>query len=578
MLYHYWEQEVNIVVFSGGTGSAALVSGLKQIFPKTNISVIVNAYDDGKSTGICREITNTLGVSDIRKNHSRLYEKSASVVDNSIKEFYENRYDFPMGREREYAIEILEKLELRNLIPFVEVFFQQEKASDFEFIDFSLSNIVYSGAFLELGYDETIRFFEKSLLKIEDHVILNSNINTRLVGITESGLRLNEDEIVDYRTSKDKIQSVEYEHYVRHALVEAQINQEAISVIREADMIILSSGTFWSSLYPTLHYGNLGQYVDESEAKKIWILNNEEDGDSYGVSAVDFYRHLSEVVDIASFRIISNEDAVHSLQMKNPLTYSSSLGNTNGKHDPGKLSEFVAQVYFDLVDNSSIEFMLDFDDTLWSRKWEEDSDLYAISVENMLILKGLSSKVPVTIVSGNSFSSIQSKLLRVFGTEKNDLSIWADANSILYRNSNYISHIDRNIVNDIDMVEKYINSTLEIDRVERRGYLNIITTLSIKPIKGKLRKITTECLNLWFREEKLDLVAKETGYSTIDIVTKSNSKKDVITSGINFYYIGDEVDEGNDKEIASMSRYSLHVTSVYETNTFLKVLEKRYNT
>ncbi len=66
---------MKVVIISGGSGNDTLIKGLtKYISSGLDIKVIVNAYDNGKSTGICRAITNTLGVSDIRKNHSRMYE------------------------------------------------------------------------------------------------------------------------------------------------------------------------------------------------------------------------------------------------------------------------------------------------------------------------------------------------------------------------------------------------------------------------------------------------------------------------------------------------------------------------
>ena len=60
------------VILSGGSGNDSLIRGLKYYYPSMNCKVIVNAYDNGKSTGVCRAVTNTLGVSDIRKNHIEL--------------------------------------------------------------------------------------------------------------------------------------------------------------------------------------------------------------------------------------------------------------------------------------------------------------------------------------------------------------------------------------------------------------------------------------------------------------------------------------------------------------------------
>ena len=79
---------MNIVIFSGGTGSIALQNGLKQLVPNCKITNIINAYDDGKSTGICRKIMKVLGPSDIRKIHETQYKNAHNNnINQNIVEF-----------------------------------------------------------------------------------------------------------------------------------------------------------------------------------------------------------------------------------------------------------------------------------------------------------------------------------------------------------------------------------------------------------------------------------------------------------------------------------------------------------
>ena len=57
---------MNIVLFCGGRGSTALIKEIAR-WPDANLSLIVNAYDDGLSTGaIRRAIPGFLGPSDFR--------------------------------------------------------------------------------------------------------------------------------------------------------------------------------------------------------------------------------------------------------------------------------------------------------------------------------------------------------------------------------------------------------------------------------------------------------------------------------------------------------------------------------
>ena len=63
---------INICLFSGGTGNDRFVQLLKDI-PNVSLDIIVNGYDDGKSTKNIREYANgMLGPSDFRKNLSHL--------------------------------------------------------------------------------------------------------------------------------------------------------------------------------------------------------------------------------------------------------------------------------------------------------------------------------------------------------------------------------------------------------------------------------------------------------------------------------------------------------------------------
>ena len=77
----------NIVIFSGGTGSIAIQEGFSAIYGNDNynLDVIINAYDNGKSTGVCRKIFNDriLGPSDLRKNHMTQFKiQKATALKN----------------------------------------------------------------------------------------------------------------------------------------------------------------------------------------------------------------------------------------------------------------------------------------------------------------------------------------------------------------------------------------------------------------------------------------------------------------------------------------------------------------
>jgi hypothetical protein len=64
--------DLRVVLFSGGRGSGALAE-LVATDPRVALTVAINGYDDGASTGeVRRFLGDALGPSDFRKNASRL--------------------------------------------------------------------------------------------------------------------------------------------------------------------------------------------------------------------------------------------------------------------------------------------------------------------------------------------------------------------------------------------------------------------------------------------------------------------------------------------------------------------------
>ena len=392
------------VILSGGSGNDSLIRGLKYYYPSMNCKVIVNAYDNGKSTGVCRAVTNTLGVSDIRKNHIRMYKAMHGNRDKNIIEFYDNRYDFTPGNE---VAEITEKLNtwgMPQFIPLVERFFATPEAKNYRYTDFNISNIVYAEMYAQSGYESTNYYFCNKILDIDSFVLLNSFSNAYLKAITNSGYVIeDEGEIVEWCNRDDKIESCLY-----GTVMNTELNPRAVASIESADLIIISTGTFWSSIYPTLEFGDLYKLINKNtHAKKVWALNCEEDKDSYGVSADEFISHLRKLgLSLDDFTILVNSDACDILRTvndKDVVCHYSHMGNQNGKHDPNKYAKAVLECYYGFDDFTPEQIVCDFDDTLWPR----NTSLKNIGIDNIQLLNRTNMGV---IISGNSFSSIKTKL------------------------------------------------------------------------------------------------------------------------------------------------------------------------
>lgn len=327
----------NVVVLSGGSGNDAILKALIDLgYSDENIRVIVNAYDDGKSTGVCREVTGTLGVSDIRKNHEKLHKMLyAGIVNWPLINFYENRIDVTTDYETGDALFDRE----------IKEFFHRLKSEDFEYRNFNVMNIIYSQLYSSIGYEATNALFSDAL-GIEDMVKLNSFDNMKIIAKTESGnIITDEGDIVEWKNPDDKIVDIYFVGKKTDGL-----NPEALRLIKEADLIIISTGTFWSSLYPTLKYEDFYKYINEAKGEKLWVVNTNQDKDAYGVTAGEFFEYMKNLgLKIDDFNILINEDADPILKTivadMDPITYVTKLGNKNGRNYAFLVGNALRKIY-----------------------------------------------------------------------------------------------------------------------------------------------------------------------------------------------------------------------------------------
>ena len=565
---------MKITILSGGSGNDSLIKGLKLLYKNIDVKVIVNAYDNGLSTGVCRSITNTLGVSDIRKNHIRMYKAMSpdECLDTRLIEFYEGRYNLEPNREAT-AISLLDGWGLKDKFgEYVHNFFKKieyAKENMYNFDNFNVANIVFSEMYSELGYEKTNKI-SCDLLGIDDFVILNSFQNVYLNAITN-----------DYSVMTDEGDIVKLCDYNRKIIntfytpkMVPELNTKAVDAILNCDLLLISTGTFWSSIYPTLQYGDLYKYINESTAKKIWAMNNTEDKDAYGVSSNDFIDIVSNLgLDLSSFTILENKcaDDLLKQEYQGYNIVKKTLGNNIGKHDPRLFAQELLLIYYGLnVEYDHILF--DFDDTLYSRS----DDKKVISYNNLYDVKFLKDRVDVKIVSGNTYSSIENKLIAVYGTDTSTYpDIWADANSCLYVNGKIVNYIDTHRILDyqkvLDILKNYeeLNDKIhEVAGLDLNGYY--LFNIKIKPLTDLERKLLCDILN---KSDLNDVVAIPTGKTTVDILSTNNSKANTL-KGLDgkVLYIGDEIDKGNDRSIALACDSYIKVTDVEETSVLLQLL------
>lgn len=215
----------NILLFSGGRGSDALYLGLKEYCNKNSIpakfTLVVNAYDDGLSTGEVRKIIpgGILGPSDLRK----IQERQFNYLYNNdyISQFFSFRF---IKHDHQQILELLKVSKgvysdlnalswIKKLPKSLKTLVEKALAyvdkvyglQNIKLDNFAFSNLIYAG--LAGINDNNLQLVEEEIFKVlnlEDRVILNSIENKYLFALTESGQLLKDEaSIVEYsRSSK----------------------------------------------------------------------------------------------------------------------------------------------------------------------------------------------------------------------------------------------------------------------------------------------------------------------------------------------------------------------------------------
>ena len=226
----------NIVLLGGGTGTSAVLRGLKY-FP-ANITAVITVSDNGHSTGRLRKEFSTPGVGDIRKVLSNL-----STLPDEIKDIMEYR---------------------------------MTTYSDLN--GHSMGNLILTSLYQKTGsLQKSIAYFSK-LLRVEHTVLPLSEDCLTLMGETEDG------EIIE---GEEEITLAE-KHYKRIFYKdEPTVLKGVFDAIAKADLIIISAGSLYTSILPHLICKDVVKAINDSHAKVMYVCNvmtQPGETDGFGVS------------------------------------------------------------------------------------------------------------------------------------------------------------------------------------------------------------------------------------------------------------------------------------------------------
>lgn len=592
---------LNIVIVCGGTGSIQLQKGFSGLLGRNNynLDIVINAYDNGKSTGECRKAfdCNILGASDLRKNQLTLYEifyeKELTDIESyemKVLQLFELRYSADNYKEYyQKSLACLEEADYftaeqkEKLIRWLNYFFLKDldgsefrdEIKELNYTDFSLSNIFYSSSAAMNANSLAAAGSELSVfLKIPDSVHLVSDKNLFLQAETESGYIIEDEErIVAWNNSKDRItrailRNREGEEYIPF-VDEGNLNDGKVTdLFKKADIIILSSGTQWSSLIPTYMHKGFYNLLSNTKAAKYLVMNNMEDHDMYGVCANDLLHILEKWIPVKATKIVVNKNAVPSMNSiscdyEQISDYISSEGSK--KHNPEKLAGLIMEDYFGISDKHYF-LISDLDGTLWEERGSDYEK--TVGIENLGLFEGI-------IFSGNTYDHVKEVTAGYFKNQSSN-PVYSDyGNTKIMDGTTYCVDesflIDDDILNEIDSVAEF----------KGKASLRGGCVITVKPLKDREK---------WIRE--LDKIVRKydgkyechiAGKTSIDIqkigLDKSATLARVITQeGLDagsLLYIGNELDEGNEVCIRDLNLKTIQVKDVVEMNNFIKIYNRK---
>jgi 2-phospho-L-lactate transferase/gluconeogenesis factor (CofD/UPF0052 family) len=301
---------LNIVVLNGGRGAASIIPAMLRR-DGLNVTSVVNAYDDGKSTGEIRRFFDMLGPSDIRKVQELMLPQGDDHP--SSKALFDYRYAvgasrdviladmqrFADGNEAIAGIDIPSRTIRLQIQRFVREFLhglaviEKVQGRQFAFDDCALMNCLYAGAYLALGRDieRTTRTFDR-LFRLKGTVIPNSMENKWLTAMRRNGeLLSSEAEIVELRSNVlidalylldrpldrarlEQLSSDDQRYYLQRHHAAAAASPGVRLALEQADIIVYSAGTQHSSLYPTYMSQGVAETISGNRtALKVFVTN-----------------------------------------------------------------------------------------------------------------------------------------------------------------------------------------------------------------------------------------------------------------------------------------------------------------
>lgn len=323
-----------VALLCGGRGSSTIIRELLR-WPQVELSLLVNAYDDGLSTGALRRfIPDMLGPSDFRKNLSTLLDLHSNEQ-YALQHFLEFRLPDDFGEKEAtqlaaYVRSPAEAARLPGKLPelftglghtpladrlnsYLVRFFEYygQSAGKLEFKDCSLGNLVFAGAYLEsnCNFNASVRSLAAICGAQAELVNVTNGESRTLVALKVDGEVLDcEAKIVGPQSlspidtiyftanglSADQIDQLagktlgEKRHLLASWDKPVTLSQDAATALKAADIIVFGPGTQFSSLLPSYRTPGFAEAIRANRrAPRVFVSNLDADHDIQSLTLTD---------------------------------------------------------------------------------------------------------------------------------------------------------------------------------------------------------------------------------------------------------------------------------------------------
>ena len=289
----------NVVVFGGGTGLSHILKGLK-LFP-VNVTAIISVSDNGSSTGILKKELNIPAIGDIGTVMT-----SMANTNEDVKKLL--KYRFKNGSLENHAV--------KNFLLAAMYDIKGNLTDDIEVLCKLLD-------------------IKGTILPISDDVI-------EIVGHYDDGKKIVGEEQIT--KNGEPIKELTYNKKIK-------VNKKVFTAIDEADLIIFSPGSLYTSVLPHLIIPSVAERINNSKAKTMYVCNlftQPGETDNFGVS--DHLKVLEKYVRVDA--VIANNAKLPRKELK---TYMTKEQKDQVKLDTKKVKEMgtllISDDIFTLEDN-----------------------------------------------------------------------------------------------------------------------------------------------------------------------------------------------------------------------------------